>query len=69
MAPSTSEQGERAKEVGTVFDAVVVGAGFAGLADVTNEAPKVRLTERWRVPLDIDVISPAAVAARRVPVV
>jgi hypothetical protein len=24
---------------------------------------------RWRVPLDIEVISPAAVAARRVPVV
>lgn len=34
-----------------------------------NEAPRVRLTERWRVPLDIEVISPAAVAARRVPVV
>jgi cyclohexanone monooxygenase len=34
-----------------------------------NEAPRVRLTERWRVPLDIDVISPAAIAARRVPVV
>ncbi len=32
-------------------------------------APRVRLTERWRVPLDIEVISPAAVAARRVPVV
>ena len=35
----------------------------------SNEAPRVRLTERWRVPLDIEVISPAAVAARRVPVV
>ena len=31
--------------------------------------PKVRQTERWRVPLDIEVISPAMVAARRVPVV
>ena len=38
-------------------------------ADAGNEAPRVRLTERWRVPLDIEVISPAAVAARRVPVV
>ena len=26
-------------------------------------------TERWRVPLDVEVISPAAIAARRVPVV
>jgi cyclohexanone monooxygenase len=51
----------------------VMSNGFEGFvidgADVTNEAPKVRLTERWRVPLDIEVISPAAVAARRVPVV
>ena len=31
--------------------------------------PKVRFTERWRVPLDMDVISPAALAAMRVPVV
>ena len=34
-----------------------------------NESPRVRWTERWRVPLDVEVISPAAVAARRVPVV
>jgi cyclohexanone monooxygenase len=34
-----------------------------------NAEPQVRYTERWRVPIDIDVISPAAVAARRVPVV
>jgi cyclohexanone monooxygenase len=51
----------------------VMSNGFEGFvidgADINNEAPKVRLTERWRVPLDIDVISPAAVAARRVPVV
>src|SRR4029079_6434251 len=33
-------------------------------AEPVNEAPRVRLTERWRVPLDIEVISPAAVAAR-----
>ena len=31
--------------------------------------PKVRRTGRWRVPLDMDVISPAMLAARRVPVV
>jgi cyclohexanone monooxygenase len=47
--------------------------GFEGFvmeaAAVGNEAPRVRLTERWRVPLDIEVISPAAIAARRVPVV
>jgi cyclohexanone monooxygenase len=47
--------------------------GFEGFvmegASRSNETPRVRLTERWRVPLDIEVISPAAVAARRVPVV
>ena len=51
----------------------VMTNGFEGFviegANAGNEAPRVRLTERWRVPLDIDVISPAAVAARRVPVV
>ena len=34
-----------------------------------NAPPQVRFTGRWQVPLDIEVISPAAVAARRVPVV
>lgn len=51
----------------------VMTNGFEGFviegATASNEEPRVRLTERWRVPLDIDVISPAAVAARRVPVV
>jgi cyclohexanone monooxygenase len=51
----------------------VMTNGFEGFvmegANVGNETPRVRLTERWRVPLDIEVISPAAVAARRVPVV
>ena len=51
----------------------VMSNGFEGFvidgAGQSSEAPRVRLTERWRVPLDIDVISPAAVAARRVPVV
>jgi cyclohexanone monooxygenase len=46
------------------FEGFVIDGGQAG-----NAAPRVRLTERWRVPLDIEVISPAAVAARRVPVV
>jgi cyclohexanone monooxygenase len=51
----------------------VMSNGFDGFvlegAAATNAAPQVRYTERWRVPIDIDVISPAAVAARRVPVV
>ncbi len=51
----------------------VMSNGFEGFvidgAVARNAAPQVRLTERWRVPLDIEVISPAAVAARRVPVV
>jgi hypothetical protein len=34
-----------------------------------NTPPQVNFTERWQVPLDIEVISPAAVAAKRVPVV
>jgi cyclohexanone monooxygenase len=51
----------------------VMTNGFEGFAiggsNAKNEAPRVRLTERWRAPLDIEVISPAAIAARRVPVV
>jgi cyclohexanone monooxygenase len=51
----------------------VMSNGFEGFAiegaDAGNQAPRVRLTERWRVPLDMEVISPAAIAARRVPVV
>jgi cyclohexanone monooxygenase len=50
----------------------VMTNGFEGFvidARARNDAPRVRLTERWRVPLDIEVISPAAIAARRVPVV
>jgi cyclohexanone monooxygenase len=51
----------------------VMSGGFDGFvlegAPDSNAAPEVRYTERWRVPIDIDVISPAAVAARRVPVV
>ena len=51
----------------------VMSHGFAGFvldgAPLGNAEPRVRYTERWRVPIDIDVISPAAVAARRVPMV
>jgi cyclohexanone monooxygenase len=51
----------------------VMSGGFEGFvlegASDRDAAPKVRYTERWRVPIDIEVISPAAVAARRVPVV
>ena len=51
----------------------VMSNGFDGFvlegAPDRNAEPQVRYTERWRVPLDIDVISPAAVAARRVPMV
>jgi cyclohexanone monooxygenase len=51
----------------------VMSNGFDGFvlegAPDRNAEPQVRYTGRWRVPLDIDVISPAAVAARRVPMV
>jgi cyclohexanone monooxygenase len=51
----------------------VMTSGFDGFvlegAKASNAPPNVRYTERWRVPLDIEVISPAAVVARRIPVV
>src|ERR1700675_795420 len=51
----------------------VMTNGFEGCvmegAAPRSEGRRVRLPDRWREPLDIDVISPAAVAARRVPVV
>ena len=51
----------------------VMTNGFEGFVlDGTKNstaAPQVRLTERWRVPVDMDVISPAAIVARRVPIV
>ncbi len=46
------------------YDGFVLAGAKAG-----NAAPEVRLTKRWHVPLDMDVISPAMLAARRVPVV
>jgi cyclohexanone monooxygenase len=52
----------------------VMDAGYDGFmlegANPGNAAPpEVRLTKRWHVPLDMDVISPAMLAAKRVPVV
>ena len=51
----------------------VMTKGFEGFAinggKNDGPPPKVRFTERWRVPLDIEIISPATIAARRVPVV
>ena len=51
-----------------VMDAGYEGFVLEGGAD-TNAAPDIRLTERWHVPLDLDVITPVMVAAKRVPVV
>ena len=51
----------------------VMDAGYEGFriegGNGADGPPKIRATERWHVPLDVEVISPAAVAARRVPVV
>jgi cyclohexanone monooxygenase len=51
----------------------VMDKGYTGFVlgggKLANATPKIRLTERWHVPLDVEVISPAAVAARRVPIV
>ena len=49
----------------------VLAAGFEGfvLDAPASAPPKVRLTERWQVTLDPDVLSPADIAAGRVPIV
>jgi len=53
-----------------VMDRGYEGFLIDGLAAGGNAPePRVRWTERWHVPLDVEVISPADVAARRVPVV
>ncbi|MEL0113901.1 MAG: NAD(P)/FAD-dependent oxidoreductase, partial [Rickettsiales bacterium] len=44
------------------------GFVFEAAAD-TNVPPKIRNTDRWHVELDMDVLSPAAVAARRIPMI
>ena len=38
-------------------------------SDKTNTPPQMRCTERWHVELDLEVMSPAAIDAKRVPVV
>jgi len=51
----------------------VMDNGYEGFVieggDAVAATPQARWTERWHVPLDMDVISPAALAAGRVPVV
>ncbi len=51
----------------------VMEKGFEGFEfDKTpkrNAEPAVRMTERWRAELDLEVMSPAMIAARKVPVV
>mgnify|MGYP006239105255 FL=1 len=48
-------------------------AGYEGFVldggTASNEEPTVRETERWRVPLDVQIISPAMLASKQVPVV
>jgi len=52
-----------------VMDAGYDGFVLEGADKPGNARPEMRLTKRWHVPLDMDVISPAMLAARRVPVV
>ena len=51
----------------------VMDKGYDGFAlngaKLANTTPRIRYTDRWHVPLDMDVISTAAVAARQVPIV
>ena len=49
----------------------VMAAGFEGfvLDARSPEPPRVRLTERWQTALDPDVLSPADIAAGRIPIV
>ena len=51
----------------------VMDNGFEGFvfegSDQAHTPPAYNMTERWRVELDMDVITPAALAAMRVPVV
>jgi cyclohexanone monooxygenase len=52
-----------------VMDGGYDGFVIEGTKPDNAAPPEVRLTKRWHVPLDMDVISPAMLAARRVPVV
>jgi cyclohexanone monooxygenase len=50
------------------YQGFIIEGADAGAAQ-TPQSPRVRCTERWHVPLDVEVLSPAIIAARRVPVV
>ncbi|MBI08605.1 MAG: cyclohexanone monooxygenase [Rhodospirillaceae bacterium] len=51
----------------------VMTNGYEGFvlegATETNTPPRIRWTDRWQVELDIEIMSPAAISAGRVPVV
>ena len=51
----------------------VMDNGYKGFllegAKATNEPPKVRNTDRWHVELDMDVLSPAMVADKKIPII
>ncbi|HIA42086.1 MAG TPA: cyclohexanone monooxygenase, partial [Gammaproteobacteria bacterium] len=51
----------------------IMMGGYEGFvmagSDKPTAPPQVRCTERWHVELDLEVISPAAIAAKRLPMV
>ena len=51
----------------------IMMGGYEGFVIAGSEKPtsppQVRCTERWHVELDMEVISPAAIAAKQVPMV
>jgi len=51
----------------------IMMGGYEGFVTAGSEKPtappQVRCTERWHVELDMEVISPAAIAAKQVPIV
>jgi len=51
-----------------VMDNGYEGFLFEG-AKATNAPPKIRNTDRWHVELDMDVLSPAMVAEKKVPII
>ncbi|MGK0173064.1 MAG: cation diffusion facilitator CzcD-associated flavoprotein CzcO [Gammaproteobacteria bacterium] len=50
------------------FEGFTLQADVSGAPD-SSASPQIRLTKRWRVPLDTSVVSPPAIAAQRVPIV
>ena len=51
-----------------VMDNGYDGFVFEGVRD-TNVTPKIRNTDRWHVELDMDVLSPAMVKEKKVPII